>query len=81
MGRPTNFEEKYDWKLVVYLRASVKLGCHQSLLCAQMLVPLSGVYAITPLSKRASDGVSDLNLAYVRADITTSSLFECSTEM
>ena len=51
------------------MRASVKGGCRQSLPFAPVPVPLSGGYAITPLSKRARGAVPDLNLAYIRAGI------------
>lgn len=76
-----NVELKCDWRLIAYVRASVKTGCHQSLCPAQMLIPSSGVYTVNPLSKRASDAVPDLNLAGIRAEITTSFLFEASAKM
>lgn len=71
-----NVELKCDWRLIAYVRASVRTGCHQSFRPAQ--TPSSGVYAVGPLSKRTNGAVPDLNLAGIRADITTSFLFEAS---
>lgn len=76
-----NVELKCDWRLIAYVRASVKTGCHQSFCPAQTLILSRGVYAVGPLSKRMTGAVPGLNLASIRADITTSFLFEASAKM